>query len=78
MISVLGLPLDEALGVLEQNGITGVTANEYAAPRGGITRGTLRVIRMSADGKTLTVCRFADDVNLNQKEQSNESDETVQ
>ena len=73
MISVLGLPLDEALGVLEQNGITGVTANEYAAPRGGITRGTLRVIRMSADGKTLTVCRFADDVYENQKEKTNET-----
>lgn len=77
MISVLGLPLDEALAVLEQNGITGVTANEYAAPRGGITRGTLRVIRMSDDGKTLTVCRFADDVNMNQKEQTNETDGTV-
>lgn len=74
MISVLGLPLDEALRVLTENGITGSTANEYAAPRGGITRGTLRVIRESEDRLTLTVCRFADDACENQKEKTNETD----
>ena len=78
MIRVLGLPLDEALDVLAQNGVTGVTANEYAAPRGGITRGTLRVIRVSDDSKKLTVCRFADDVMQNQKDKANETESSVQ
>ena len=70
MTELLGLPLDAALEKLGSEGINDISICEISAPRGKITRGTLRVVRQC--GKTLTVCRFPDTVS----EAENETDKT--
>jgi len=56
MQHLLGLPLEEALARLQQQGLE-ATVVETSAPRGR-EEGTLRVIRVT--GTVLTVSRFQD------------------
>ena len=57
MMSVLGLPLENALNLLNSPDIC---VEEIKPPRGECPRGTLRVVRQTET--RLTVCRFPDDV----------------
>ncbi len=66
MTDVLGLPLGEALRRLEEEGIRPEvirTAGFRAAERG-----SERVIRVSRDGRRLTVARFRDTVETDREE----------
>lgn len=60
MTNILGLPLDEALCRLKDQGI----CPEIIRTAGWreAAEGTERVIRISEDGRRLTVARFPDDV----------------
>ena len=62
MMSLLGLPLEEALHRLNQQGI----APEIVHTAGfrEAAEGTKRVIRISEDGRRLTVARFPDMVKM--------------
>ena len=46
---------------LQKSGVTDVKIERYFAPRGEHTRGTLRVVRVRDEGRTLTVCAFRDE-----------------
>ena len=63
MIDVLGLPLDAALRCLTERGITDPEII-HTAGRREAAEGTLRIIRVSEDGRRLTVARFPDMVKL--------------
>ena len=60
MINILGLPLEEALHRLKEQG----TEPEIVHTAGfrEAAEGALRVIRISEDGRRLTVARFPDAV----------------
>ncbi len=68
--SVLGMPLDAALESLRAQGIAPKTISEVNAPRGSITRGTLRVVRISDGGEALTCARFPDRIEDEQSVQN--------
>ena len=58
MSALLGLPLEDALKVLEARGIQ-PEIKETAPPRGG-RDGSLRVVRCRNGGRQLTVAAFQD------------------
>ena len=62
MINVLGLPLETAVRLLREAGVE----PEIIGTRGfrEAAEGTQRVIRVSEDGRRLTVARFPDSVRL--------------
>ena len=62
MMNLLGLPLEEALRRLEEKGISPEIL--HTAGRREAAEGTQRVIRVSEDGRRLTVARFPDSVRL--------------
>ena len=62
MTDVLGLPLDTAIKALKTVG----RVVEIAAPRGNITRGTLRVVRVTDD--EITCALFPDALNDKNKQ----------
>ena len=65
---VLGLELDRALSVLAHEGIEPQVTLTYAPRRRDETRGVLRVVYASDDGRQLTVSRFLDPIADGEKE----------
>ena len=62
MMNVLGLPLEEALRRLAKQGVEPETV--YTAGFRKKAEGTQRVIRITEDGRRLTVARFPDMVRM--------------
>ena len=62
MTNVLGLPLEEAVRRLKSEGIEPEIL--HTAGRREAADGTQRVIRISEDGRRLTVARFPDMVKM--------------
>jgi len=75
MTELLGLPLDTALDLLKQKGISDVRVEIYTAPRDENTRGTLRIVRVRDGGRYLTVCRFSDSVDGTKNSTNGETNE---
>ncbi len=69
-LSLAGMPLNAALESLKALGIAPKTIVEVNAPRERITRGTLRVVRISEGGETLTCARFPDRIEDDQSVQT--------
>ena len=59
---LLGLQLERALDVLKAEGISASVTQTCAPKRADETRGVLRVVYASGDGKRLTVARFLDPI----------------
>ncbi len=62
MTDLLGEPLDDALEQLAARGLMDVRVTETVPPRGGHDQGTLRVVRITDDGRELLAARFPDEV----------------
>ena len=62
MTELLGLPLDKALERLRALGIETPTRIETHAPRGPLEGGTLRVLSVRDEGRTLIVSAFRDQI----------------
>ena len=62
MMNILGLPLEEALRRLREKGVEPEII--HTAGRREAAEGAQRVIRISEDGRRLTVARFPDSVRL--------------
>ena len=60
MMNVLGLPLAEAMALLSREGLCPLV--ERTAGRREAAEGTERVVRISGDGRRLTVARFPDGI----------------
>jgi len=64
MTNLLGLPLEDALRRLKEQGIEPEIL--HTAGRREAADGTERVIRISEDGRRLTVARFPDKVRMDE------------
>ena len=67
-IDILGLELDRALAILEQEGVCSEVTITSAPRRRSETGGTLRVVYASDDGRRLTAARFLDPIADAEKE----------
>ena len=65
---LLGLELEQALYVLEHEGITAQVTTTSAPRRTDCTDAVLRVVYASDDGERLTVSRFLDPIADGEKE----------
>ena len=65
---LLGLPLEQALDMLRAEGISADVLQTCAPRRADETRGMLRVVFASDDGRRLTVSRFLDPIAEGQQE----------
>ena len=60
MTELLGLPLDLALEICLARGLAAPDIVQTRAPRRAVSEGTLRVVRVDAQGARLFVARFPD------------------
>ena len=65
---LLGLPLERALDVLRAEGVSASVTQTRAPKRTDETRGVLRVVYASDDGRRLTVSGFVDPLASGQQE----------
>lgn len=60
MMSMLGLPLEEALGLLREKGIDNVSVTRTQGRKPSC--GTERIVRISEDGRAIVTACFPDQI----------------